>query len=72
MDADKIAERLWAGALRWADRKIKPHFVAAVAECLSEKNGDEDELTADDLERVAAGVARLGNRLRKRVGAGQR
>lgn len=67
VDADTrdLADRLWRGALRWADRTVKPRFVALVCEFLAHEPGcelDSDELSVDEKARVEASLARLERR----------
>jgi len=66
LPAEVIADLLWAGGLRWAERKLKPRVTAFIVECLAgEAEPEDDVLSPEDLERVAAGVARLGSRLKR-------
>lgn len=66
-----LAERLWRGAMRWADRSIRPRFIALVTEWMSSAplpDHQDEELTPRDEERVEAALERLERRQKRPAG----
>lgn len=72
-DTRELAERMWRGALRWADRAIKPRFITLVCEFLAQEPEawvDREEISEDEKARLEASLGRLAKRqaAKRRVG----